>query len=129
MLGPIVGGALVDANLLGSGWRLIFFVNLPLGVIAAIGAARLIPDVRATSAPRLDLVGTALAALGMALLVYPLIQGREAGWLAWTYLMVAASAVSFAALVAWTKRLRRRGGDLWSRRASSAIARTPRACR
>jgi predicted MFS family arabinose efflux permease len=86
-------------------------VNLPLGVIAAIGAARLIPDVRATSAPRLDLVGIALAALGMALLVYPLIQGREAGWPAWTYLMVAASAVSFATLAAWTKRLRRRGGD------------------
>jgi MFS family permease len=84
VLGPIVGGALIDANLLGSGWRLVFFVNLPLGVIAAIGAARLIPDVRATSAPRLDLVGTALAALGMALLVYPLIQGREAGWPAWT---------------------------------------------
>ncbi|HEY2656796.1 MAG TPA: MFS transporter [Solirubrobacteraceae bacterium] len=111
VLGPIVGGALVDANLLGSSWRLIFFVNVPLGVIAAIGAARLIPDVRATNAPRLDLVGTALAALGMALLVYPLIQGREAGWPAWTYLMAGASAVSFAALAGWTKWLRRRGGD------------------
>ncbi|MGA8338915.1 MAG: MFS transporter, partial [Solirubrobacteraceae bacterium] len=61
--------------------------------------------------PRLDLVGTALAALGMGLLIYPLIQGREAGWPAWTYLMVAASALSFAALVAWTRRVRRRGGD------------------
>src|ERR1700733_8018724 len=39
VLGPIIGGALVDANLLGSGWRLIFFVNLPLGLIAALGAA------------------------------------------------------------------------------------------
>ena len=44
VLGPIIGGALVDANLFGSGWRLIFFVNLPLGLIAAIGAARLIPE-------------------------------------------------------------------------------------
>ena len=111
VLGPIVGGGLVDANLFGSSWRLIFFVNLPLGLIAAIGAARLIPESQAPGAPRLDLVGTALAALGMGLLVYPLIQGREAGWPEWTYLMVAASAVSFAALVAWTKRLRRRGGD------------------
>ena len=111
VLGPIVGGALVDANLFGSGWRLIFFVNLPLGLIAAIGAARLIPESRAVDRPRLDLVGTALAAIGMGLLIYPLIQGREAGWPAWTYLMVAASALSFAALVAWTRRVRRRGGD------------------
>ena len=111
MLGPIIGGALVDANLFGSGWRLIFFVNLPLGLIAALGAARLIPESRAPDAPRLDLVGTVLAALGMGLLIYPLIQGREAGWPAWTYVMVAASALSFAALVAWTRRVRRRGGD------------------
>ena len=111
VLGPIIGGALVDANLFGSGWRLIFFVNLPLGLIAAIGAARLIPESRAADRPRLDLVGTALAATGMGLLIYPLIQGREAGWPAWTYLMVAASALSFAALVAWTRRVRRRGGD------------------
>jgi len=111
VLGPIVGGALVDANLLGSGWRPIFFVNLPLGLIAAIGAARLIPESRAADPPRLDLVGTALAATGMGFLVYPLIQGREAGWPAWTYLMVAASALSFAALAAWTRRMRSRGGD------------------
>ena len=111
VLGPIIGGALVDANLLGSGWRLIFFVNLPLGLIAAVGAARLIPESKATPTPRLDLVGTGLAALGMGLLIYPLIQGREAGWPAWTYLMVGASALSFGALVAWTRRVRRRGGD------------------
>ena len=111
VLGPIVGGALVDANLFGSGWRLIFFVNLPLGLIAAIGATRLILDSRAPNRPRLDLVGTGLAALGMGLLIYPLIQGREASWPAWTYLMVGASALSFAALVVWTMWVRSRGGD------------------
>jgi EmrB/QacA subfamily drug resistance transporter len=111
VLGPIIGGALVDANLFGTGWRLIFFVNLPLGLIAAIGAARLIPESKAARTPRLDLVGTALAAAAMGLLIYPLIQGRDAGWPAWTYLMVAASAVSFGALVVWSRRVRRRGGD------------------
>jgi EmrB/QacA subfamily drug resistance transporter len=111
VLGPIIGGALIAANLFGTGWRLIFFVNLPLGLIAAIGAARLIPESKAAVTPRLDLVGTALTAAGMGLLIYPLIQGREAGWPAWTYLMVVGSAVSFAALVAWTRRVRRRGGD------------------
>ncbi len=111
VLGPIIGGALIDADLLGTGWRLIFFVNLPLGLIAAIGAARLFPESRAARRPQLDLVGTALAALGMGLLIYPLIQGREAGWPAWTYLMVAGSLVSFGALVPWSRRLRRAGRD------------------
>jgi MFS family permease len=47
----------------------------------------------------------------MGLLIYPLIQGREAGWPAWTYLMVVGSAVAFATLVAWSRRVRRTGGD------------------
>jgi EmrB/QacA subfamily drug resistance transporter len=111
VLGPILGGALIDVNAFGTGWRLIFFVNLPLGLIAAIGAARLMPESRAEQPTRLDLVGTGLAALGMGLLIYPLIQGQQAGWPAWTYLMGVGSALSFALLVGWSRRLRRRGRD------------------
>jgi EmrB/QacA subfamily drug resistance transporter len=111
VLGPILGGALIAANAFGSGWRLIFFVNLPLGLIAVIGAARLMPESRAERRPRLDVAGTALAALGMGLLVYPLIQGQQAGWPAWTYLMGAGSAVAFGLLVAWSRRQRRVGKD------------------
>jgi EmrB/QacA subfamily drug resistance transporter len=115
VLGPILGGALIAANAFGSGWRLIFFVNLPLGLIAAIGAARLMPEggpeSTAARRPRLDGVGTALAALGMGLLVYPLIQGQEAGWPAWTYLMGGASALAFGLLVLWSRRQRRVGKD------------------
>ncbi len=111
VLGPILGGALIAANAFGTGWRLIFFINLPLGVIAAVGAARLMPESRAARRPTLDLVGTALAGVGMGLLIYPLIQGRDAGWPAWTYLMIAASVACFALLVVWTRRERRRGRD------------------
>ena len=46
MLGPIVGGALVDADLFGTGWRLIFLVNLPLGIAAVVGAIALLPESR-----------------------------------------------------------------------------------
>jgi MFS family permease len=111
VLGPIIGGALVDADALGTGWRLIFFVNLPVGLVAAIGAARLMPESRTSRPPRLDLVGTGLVAAAMGLLVYPLIQGRAAGWAAWTYAMMAASLACFAALVVWSRRMRRRGRD------------------
>ena len=111
VLGPIIGGALIAANAFGSGWRLIFFVNLPLGLIAAIGAARLMPESRSPKPPTLDVAGTLLAALGMGLLIYPLIQGREAGWPTWTYVMIAGSAVSFVALGLWGRLERRRGRD------------------
>ena len=71
MLGPIIGGALIDANAFGSSWRLIFFVNVPLGLAAALGAVRLMPESTAPRRPRLDLVGTSLATLAMGLLIYP----------------------------------------------------------
>jgi EmrB/QacA subfamily drug resistance transporter len=111
VLGPIIGGALVDANAFGTGWRLVFFVNLPLGLIAAIGAARIMPESRAPERSKLDLVGTLLVAAAMGLLVYPLIQGREAGWPTWCYTMIAGSALAFGLLVAWSRYGRRHGRD------------------
>lgn len=109
VLGPILGGALVDVNAFGSGWRLIFFVNLPLGLAAAIGAARLMPESKAQDAPRADWVGALLGAAAMGLLIYPLIQGRQAGWPAWTYAMMAASAAAFGLVALWSRRQGRRG--------------------
>ena len=109
VLGPILGGVLIDADIWGTGWRLIFFVNLPVGLAAALGAAVLLPRAERTRAVRLDVPGAAIGAIGMGLLVYPLIQGQEAGWPAWTYLMLGGSAVAFAALVAWLRHVRRAG--------------------
>ncbi|HEX3806591.1 MAG TPA: DHA2 family efflux MFS transporter permease subunit [Gaiellaceae bacterium] len=107
IVGPIVGGALVDANLFGTGWRLVFLVNLPLGAAAVVGALRLMPEGRAAHARRLDIGGTVLVSAAMALLVYPLIEGREAGWPAWTYGSIAAGLallVVFAFNQVWRLR-------------------------
>lgn len=109
VLGPIIGGALIAANLFGTGWRLVFFVNLPLGLVAALGAVRLMPESRAPGEARLDVPGTILVGLAMGLLVYPLIQGREAGWPLWTYLMIAGSVVCFGLLVLWSRQGERTG--------------------
>jgi EmrB/QacA subfamily drug resistance transporter len=109
VLGPIIGGVLVSLNAFGTGWRLIFLVNLPLAIAAAIGAARIMPESRAPQAPRPDGLGTMLSAAAMGLLVYPLIQGRQAGWPAWTYLMMAASVLAAGLLGAWSRRRHRRG--------------------
>jgi EmrB/QacA subfamily drug resistance transporter len=109
VLGPIIGGALVSLDAFGTGWRLIFLVNLPLAVAAAVGAARIMPESRAPQAPRPDGLGTVACAAAMGLLIYPLIQGRQAGWPAWTYLMMAASVLAAGLLAAWSRRQGRRG--------------------
>jgi EmrB/QacA subfamily drug resistance transporter len=111
VLGPIIGGLLVDSGLFGQTWRTVFFVNLPVGAAAFIGAYFLLPESRSPHPPRLDLVGTVLVSAAAGLLVYPLIQGREAGWPWWTWACFAGSAASLAAFVAWIRARDRAGAD------------------
>ncbi|HEX6958350.1 MAG TPA: MFS transporter [Ferrovibrio sp.] len=89
--GQLLGGLLVEADLFGLAWRPVFLINLPLGLVALLAAPRLIAESRAEDARRLDLAGVAGSALGLTLLLYPLIEGREAGWPAWAFAMLAAA--------------------------------------
>ncbi|GAA3471545.1 MFS transporter [Nonomuraea roseola] len=102
--GPILAGWLVSADLFGTGWRMIFLINLPIGVAAALAAARFLPSSPPAGGVRLDLPGAALASLGTVLIVFPLVQGGEHGWPLWSFAMMAASAVTFACFVAYEKR-------------------------
>jgi len=97
VLGPVLSGVLVDADLFGLGWRMIFLINLPVGLFAILGARRFMPEVRAGSGARLDPLGTLLLITGCLLLFYPLVQGRELGWPAWTFAMMAGAVVVFGA--------------------------------
>jgi EmrB/QacA subfamily drug resistance transporter len=89
--GPLVGGLLIQADLLGLEWRPIFLVNVPIGVGALVAAARYLHESRAPRALRLDPVGVAIVTAGLLLLVYPLVQGRDLGWPLWTFLSMAAA--------------------------------------
>ncbi|MGC1213556.1 MAG: MFS transporter [Micromonospora sp.] len=95
----------------GTGWRAIFLINLPLGLLATAGALRFLPESRPGHATRLDLPGVGLVAIGALLLVYPLVQGRELGWPAWTYAMMVAAVVVFAAFGRYEVRRQRAGKD------------------
>ncbi len=98
VLGPIVAGLLIDADLLGSGWRMIFLINVPIGAFVLIAGAREIPDVApAATDRRLDLTGIGMAAAGTLMLVFPLVQGRELGWPVWIIAMLAGSVAVLAA--------------------------------
>lgn len=75
LVGPILGGVLVDSL----GWEWIFFVNLPIGVVAFIAALRLVPRLE-THPHRFDLFGVALSAIGMFLLVFGIQEGESYNW-------------------------------------------------
>ncbi len=105
LFGPIIGGGLIGLDLFGTGWRMVFLVNLPLGIAAVAGALRVVPESRSDKAAKLDVGGVGLVSAGAILLVYPLIQGRELGWPVWTYISMAASVAVFG--VFWVHLARR----------------------
>ena len=100
--GQILGGVLVSANVAGLGWRAVFLVNVPVGVLAVVAALRVLPADGARRA-RFDLKGVALLSASVLLLVLPLTLGRSAGWPGWAWACLAASVpavVAFAKLEA-----------------------------
>ncbi|GIH16513.1 MFS transporter [Rugosimonospora africana] len=109
--GPILAGWLVTADYFGLGWRMIFLINLPLGILAVAGAAAVLPASRRTGATRLDLGGVAILSAGAFMVIYPLVQGRELGWPLWTYLLIAAGILTFGLFTQYTRGVQRRGGD------------------
>jgi len=96
-LGPFIGGWLVDA----ASWRWVFWINVPLAAAAVTMALRHLPESRDPTSPdqgRFDAAGAALVTLGLAGVIYALIEGPSRGWGA---LPVAAAVVGVLALVAF----------------------------
>jgi EmrB/QacA subfamily drug resistance transporter len=103
--GPLLGGGLVDLDVLGTGWRAIFLVNVPLGLIAIAAGRRYLPRVApATPGLRLDPASVLLAMGGSIALVYPLIEGRSLGWPAWSFAMLGGGLVALAGFAVLQRR-------------------------
>jgi EmrB/QacA subfamily drug resistance transporter len=100
---PILAGALIEANLWGIGWRLVFLINVPIGIAAFVGAVRVLPRTVAHPGIRLDTGGMVLIGAALTAIIYPLIQGRAAGWPAWTFVSLAAGAILIVAFVRWER--------------------------
>jgi EmrB/QacA subfamily drug resistance transporter len=104
LVGPILGGVLVDTL----GWEWIFFVNVPVGVVALVLAQRLVPDLP-THVHRFDLLGMALSGVGMLLLVFGIQEGQSFDWgtiagpvSVWS--LIVAGLVVLAGFVLWQLR-------------------------
>jgi EmrB/QacA subfamily drug resistance transporter len=113
-LGPIVGGLIIEAFGEETGWRLVFGVNLPIGVIALVAAAVLLPngaELRAEKGARsgIDIVGLLLLSAALVALLVPLIEGEDQGWPLWTYLTLVAGALLVVAFALWELNYTKRG--------------------
>ena len=97
-VGPILGPTLLSWDLAGQGWRLVFWVNVPIGIVAAITASMVLPAATATGTGRLHLPAVLLASLGLTLVLYPLIAASgHTQWPSWTYPVLAAGLLVLAA--------------------------------
>lgn len=112
-LGPIVGGLLIEALGEAEGWRSIFFVNLPFGVLCVAAAAVLLPGIvvhpEGPVTGRVDVVGLVLLTVALVGLLVPLIEGEDLGWPWWTWASLVGSAAMLVAFAYWELAVVRRG--------------------
>ncbi|MEL7978359.1 MFS transporter [Isoptericola sp. F-RaC21] len=111
VLGQVLGGLLISANIAGWDWRVIFFLNLPIGAVVLVLAARVLPRVTLGRRPRLDVVGMIGLSAALAMLLAPLALGREQGWPAWTWASMTAAVPVLAGAVLYERRLAARDRD------------------
>lgn len=106
--GQIAGGFLVEADILGFGWRSIFLINVPIGLFAIL-MARFIPESCSPERSTIDWVGVGLVSLGLGLLLAPLIEGPAQGWPLWSLATLAGAAGLIAAFYRQQEARRRAG--------------------
>jgi predicted MFS family arabinose efflux permease len=109
--GPLIGGILVTQNAFDLGWRSVFIINVPVGILLFIAAAITIPESRAKKRVGLDIPGVILITATMFLLVYGLIEGRALDWPVGIWVMLGASPVLLAVFIWYQSRRDRKDGS------------------
>jgi len=95
ILGPIIGGFLIQANLFNLSWRIVFLVNVPIGIIGVVAGWFILPRRKGDRRVTIDLAGVVIIAISSVLLILPLIQGRVDNWAPWTWASLIASPIGF----------------------------------
>lgn len=108
--GNVLGGWLIGANLWGLSWRPVFFVNLPVGLLALACAVPLLRESCSSSARKLDLPGVLISGAGLFLLIFPISEGRERGWPLWAFACITSSFLILWFFVRFESRVSQRGG-------------------
>ncbi len=108
--GFALGGILVTLDLGGVGWRAVFFVNVPFGILIMAAAIRIMPSVPRRAGTRLDIPGAIVLFLGLLCLIGPLLFGHDFDWSPLIWLTMAAGVAIIAAFVKLERAIERSGG-------------------
>jgi EmrB/QacA subfamily drug resistance transporter len=108
--GPLLGGLLVSGNAFDLGWRSIFIINVPVGILLLVASFFFIPNSKSEKPVKLDILGVTLITVALTLIIFPLVQGRELGWPVWIWVMLASSPVLFGIFLAVQRRQETTGG-------------------
>jgi MFS family permease len=108
--GQLIGGALIQWNVWGLGWRTVFLINIPVGLAALVLTPRWLSESRSGTQQGLDLTGTAILTAGLVAVILPLVEGRQLGWPAWTWACLAAAPLLLGTFALHQHRLARTGG-------------------
>lgn len=111
ILGPILGGFLIEANIADLAWRSVFLVNVPIGIAAAIMSFKYLPKSVADKTVKIDFLGAFMVVLASGMLVYPLMTGEQNGWPWWSFAMIAGSIIMFVLFALLEKATVKRGGS------------------
>ena len=108
--GFLLGGVLVASDLAGLGWRAVFFVNVPFGLIIAAAAWRVMPAFQRRAGTRLDIPGAIVLFVGLLCLIGPLLFGHDVHWAPWVWLVMAAGVTIIAVFLRLERAVANRGG-------------------
>jgi len=109
--GQVIGGVLVNANVLGLQWRPIFLVNVPIGAVLWLASKLFIPSDSGRLGRQLDLPGVVVLSFTILALVVPLTLGREWGWPEWMWGLLACGLVAMLLFRVLEKWAGQRGGQ------------------
>lgn len=99
IIGQMLGGYLAEMHGTVEGWRLIFFINLPVGAAAMWAIYRYLPETAATTGVKFDYSGATVLTLALGCLIYAITEGREQHWPLWSFGLLALFVVLAAVFV------------------------------
>jgi EmrB/QacA subfamily drug resistance transporter len=108
--GFMLGGVLVTLDLAGLGWRAVFFVNVPFGVVIIAAALKIMPTVPRRAGTRLDMSGAIVLFTGLLCLIGSLLFGHDVHWSPWVWLVMAGGVAIIAGFLRLERSVARRGG-------------------
>lgn len=111
VFGMMLGGILIEVFGASDGWRWVFFVNLPIGLIGIVAAIIVLPshEKNLSSQAGLDLFGALILAVGLIAILLPLIEGQQENWPLWTWLSLTAGLALVVLFGFWERGVARRG--------------------